>query len=340
MATKRLNGEGSIRKKIVKGNVYWEGRYTDADGKQRSVTAKTQSEVRDKLKVKQNQTVKAKEEAEAKAEGHQYYDKNITLNEWQKIYMNLYTKKLKPQTKAMRESIYNNYFRESLGFKKIKNITEDDVSYLKDKMDNMSLASGTIYNNFATLGVLLNKAIEKKIINYNPIKILDLSNKSSSKPKRALTREELNFFFSVVKMKYPYLEPLFIFLQNTGCRIGEAIAIEWCDISKDMTMCSITKTRISYQDIEKHRTVTEDGTPKNKTSKRLVPLNDDVQKMLVELMKQRQSENLYSPTKKVFLSKQKKILRAKCIDQQLSNISKLIQQNYDLNFPDITAHWF
>ena len=159
-------------------------------------------------------------------------------------------------------------------------------------------------------------------------------------PKRALTLKELDWFFITIREKFPYLEPLFVFFQNTGCRIGEAVAIEWKDISDDMRACYITKTRHRYYDSQRRCSVTLEGSPKNNTSKRVVPLNDSVQKMLIDLKKKRQQENLYSPNTKVFLSKRKKVLYASYINQQLKEISGSIRQKYEPSFPDISSHWF
>ena len=161
MATKRTNGEGSIRKKIIKGNTYWEGRYTDEKGIQRSISAKTQSEVRDKLKVKRSQVEKEREKQKAKEEGRTYYDKNITLNEWQKTYMDLYARNLKPQTKALQERTYGKFFRESLGYKPVRSITEEDMIYLQSAMIGQGLTHNYIVFNFSILGKLFNKAVEK-----------------------------------------------------------------------------------------------------------------------------------------------------------------------------------
>ena len=340
MATKRINGEGSIRKKTVKGKTYWEGRYTDEKGVQRSVSAKTQSEVRDKLKIKQNQVEKEREKQRIEEEGRTYYDKNITLDEWQKIYMDLYTRHLKPQTKALKERTYSKYFQESLGYKTIRSITEEDLIYLQDVMFSKGLTHNYIVSVFSTLGTLFNKAVEKKIIPNNPIKELKLHMGEAKTSKRALTLEELDWFFITIREKFPYLEPLFVFFQNTGCRIGEAVAIEWKDISDDMRACSITKTINTYYDAQKQCTITLEGSPKNNTSKRVIPLNDSLKKMLIDLKKERQQENLYSPNTKVFLSKRKKVLCPIYIDEQLKKISNIIRQKYEPSFPNISSHWF
>lgn len=50
MARKAPNGFGSIRKVTKNGKTYYEGRYTDPIlHKQKSVSAKTEAECRDKL---------------------------------------------------------------------------------------------------------------------------------------------------------------------------------------------------------------------------------------------------------------------------------------------------
>lgn len=344
MATKRANGEGSIRKKNVKGKIYWEGRYTDEQGKQRSVSGKTQSEVRDKLKEAERRVQKEKEEQEARKEGRKYYDKNMTLNEWYDIYKTLFTKKLKPQTIAGQEGDYNRHFKEILGEMRMRYISEEDVLYVQEIMINNGLAHNTIVTHFEILNKLFNKAIDKQIITNNPVKNLKLKIEEPENPKRALTREEIDCFFEVLNQTYPYLTPLFVFLQNTGCRIGEAISIEWQDISSDMQFCLINKTTTRYYDVSNKRSTTSEGSiktnSKHNKAGRKIPLNSEVQQMLSSLKCKRQEEGMYAATTKVFLSKRKKKLYSSYVNEQLKIISEIIQREHISAFPTLSSHWF
>ena len=70
-----------------------------------------------------------------------------------------------------------------------------------------------------------------------------------------------------VDVSYPFLSPLNLFSVHTGLRQGEMLGLKWTDIDLDAGKLSV------------HRSlkVTEDGLdfgpPKNKASRRSVPLN-------------------------------------------------------------------
>lgn len=340
MANKRANGEGSIRKKNINGKIYWEGRYSDAYGKQKSVSGKTQTEVRDKLKTASQKVEAEKQELEAKENGQEYYDKNMTLNSWYNIYKQKFTNNLKPQTLASHEMRYNKYFRDTIGYKKLKHISEEDILHLQQDMKDNGLKHNTIVVTFEIIGKLFNKAIDKKIVTYNPLKELKLRIEESLTCRRALTIEELNWFYTILEEKRPYLVPLFIFLQHTGCRIGEAISLEWQDISKDMEFCVVNKTRLLYYNSEQGHTLVSEGSPKGNKKQRKVPLNNVAKQMLQDLKKQREKEALFTPNTKVFLSKCKKTLYNSYIDTQLKQITEIIRRQYDPSYPEVTPHWF
>lgn len=334
MAVKRTNGEGSIRKKTVKGNLYWEGRYTDSDGKQRSVSGKTQSEVRDKLRAASVLVEKSKREKQAIASGKVYYDKDITLNEWHNIYIDKFSGNLKPQSIVRQELCYKRHFEDSIGNEKIRYITEEDLLDLIRNMKNCGLSNNSIKSYFGMLSKFFNKAVSKGIINSNPAKGLAIKNIDAKNPKRALTDKEINLFLETISKERKYLVPFFTFLINTGCRVGEAISLEWKDIEKDMRFCEITKTRVRYKNVNK------DSTPKNNSSKRKVPLNDTVSDMLKALKKEQKDMGIFNPDNKVFLSKNNKIMEATLVAKQTKSICKTIRKEHNIEFPDVTPHWF
>lgn len=340
MVTKRANGEGSIRKKIVKGKIYYEGRYTDAKGQQKSVSAKTQSEVRDKLKKAQTKVDKERKEQEAKKNGQIYYDENMTLNEWYEIYMKTFTDGLKLQTITRYESYYKVAFQETLGHIKLQNITEEVILDVIKDLRQRHAAESTINTYMIILRKLFIKAVDKKIIHDNVLKKIKFKEAKTKKPKRELTTDEISLLLEVVARKRRYLCPFFVFLLHTGCRVSEAISLKWQDISDDFKFCNINKTRAEYKDIEKNKYVYYDSTPKNDTSNRTIPLDTEVQNMLQELVETRKQQGKYTKESNVFLSKQLKILHANYIDVLLKTFSETMQKEYNPNFPMISSHWF
>ncbi|ETP70919.1 site-specific recombinase XerD, partial [Lachnospiraceae bacterium JC7] len=88
---------------------------------------------------------------------------------------------------------------------------------------------------------------------------------------RALTLEETEEFFRAAKDRNSWYLPLYEFLINTGCRIGEAGALQRSDIDIKNNVIHIRRTiTISEVGIE----IGE--SPKTKTSKRDIPMNDAI----------------------------------------------------------------
>jgi integrase len=56
---------------------------------------------------------------------------------------------------------------------------------------------------------------------------------------RAFTLDELERLWAATRKKAPHILPMLIFLVNTGCRKGEAIAAEWSWVDEDLSMLRI-----------------------------------------------------------------------------------------------------
>ena len=47
---------------------------------------------------------------------------------------------------------------------------------------------------------------------------------------KVLSTEELGHLLSVARVEFPEFYPLILLLADTGCRIGEALALRWSDV--------------------------------------------------------------------------------------------------------------
>ncbi|MBP3881146.1 MAG: site-specific integrase [Lachnospiraceae bacterium] len=91
---------------------------------------------------------------------------------------------------------------------------------------------------------------------------------------RALTKEETTAFLQTAQKEESWYYPLYVFLLNTGCRIGEAGALTPADVMKNGIQISrtITRTEVGGYEIGKD--------PKTAAGKRYIPLSDDAKKAL------------------------------------------------------------
>lgn len=257
---KRCNGEGSIRKRERNGKVSWEGRYTDADGRQRSVSAKTRKECFDKMRA-------AKETVTEDSD----YDKDITLDEWADTFFTVYNAGIRDTTlRVKRDWAYKNIISPVLGKKRIRDITRNDVLDLKKDISD-GLSSGSVKVIVGVLKGLFRDAEKEGIVPETVIKGIDVPCDTKRIKKRELTEREIEIFLEYAGDKRKDLVIAFELLLNTGMRCGEALALQWKDVDAEYRCADINKT------------VTVTGginPPKNKGSLRKVPLNSFLQEEL------------------------------------------------------------
>lgn len=88
----------------------------------------------------------------------------------------------------------------------------------------------------ATLRVLLNAALDDRIILANPAdklaRTLYLVRTVAARQEeiKALSREQLGAFLAAAARVTPRVAPLFVLLARTGMRLGEALALQWEDL--------------------------------------------------------------------------------------------------------------
>ena len=116
MAKKRANGEGSIRRKP---NGRWEGRYTlgidPITGRaiQKSVSAKTQAECKEKLDraIRDNRGIPMN------------HNEDYTVAEWCRLWFETYSKPvIRPNTSKTYANIIENHIVPAIGIVKLKRL--------------------------------------------------------------------------------------------------------------------------------------------------------------------------------------------------------------------------
>lgn len=247
---KRFNGEGSIRQR---SNGSWEARYTNPLlDKQQSVYGKTKQEVQKKLKEKLRELDELVEEEKEKQQG-KLNGKNLTLNEWYDTYMKRYKKdKIKPQTYSSYYSQYNNWIKADLGDTYLTDITYGKIIDILNKANNRNLAKGSIKSLSIILSSCLDKAVKEKLIKENPAhETYDDIMGREFKEKRALTNEEINWFFRGLSERDPNYKFLFQLMLSTGLRVNELTALRWKNVSSDFKFILVEATTTFYYDVEK-----------------------------------------------------------------------------------------
>ncbi len=220
------NGNGTIRKKTVTKNgkkyIYYEARatvgYDLGTGKQiqRSVTGKTQKEVRQKL----SQIVVDLDE------GTYIQPSKETVGAWLDTWVDTYVvPNVKPYTADSYRSICENHVKPALGRVRLEQLTTPQIQQFYNKLQReKGLSAKTIKNVHGALHKALNQAVKIGSIRHNPADACDLP-KVYQKEIAPLEQEEISRFLEAIQ-GHAY-ELLFLVTLFTGMRQGEVLGLTW-----------------------------------------------------------------------------------------------------------------
>lgn len=204
-------------------------------------------------------------------------NRNITLDsyfdEWEKSRTGV----IKDSSIKMNRSRYNNHIKSVLGETKLQKIEKREIVKLQQNLAQ-KLRASTTNSVIVLLKTVLNAAVDDEIIIKNPaasVKPLRMDDrpKASETIHRALTREEQQAFIQEAKQEWLY--EFFCFSLCTGMRLNEIVALKWQDIDYINNVIHVTKT-VSW----KQGGGIRETSPKSETSKRDIPMNDTIKKVL------------------------------------------------------------
>ena len=226
---KGANGAGSIRKITTTRNgkeyTYWQGRYTEGydacTGKQiqRSITGKTQKEVRQKLTA-----------ITAEIDSGVYQEPcKMTVNEWLDIWLKDYQISVKDSTAYLYERQAKLYLRPALGNIPLETLKAHMVQRLYNSLSQEhdgqpALSAKTIKNIHGVLHKALQQAVLLNYIRYNPTTACVLP-KIVKKEIHPLTDQQAAQLLNLLKGS-KYEIPLTVDL-FTGLREGELLGLMW-----------------------------------------------------------------------------------------------------------------
>ena len=196
--------------------------------------------------------------------------------EWFKNYAELTLKKLTLCSyHRMEKRAY-----DAFGHLRIDRITPNDIQKFIRSLVADGLAPSTVRNYVRFVSTILNYAIKKRIIQYNPCVTADYPKLVEKEPEM-YSIEEINQMLGLLcREKYedmPYAV-YFILAAYTGCRRGEILGFEWKDI--DFANGGVSISRASYYDSVECEQFTD--TPKSLTSNRTLKLPANVMQFLAE----------------------------------------------------------
>ena len=231
------------------------------------------------------------------ANGYTVKDKPTitTYNELVKVWWDSYKNTVKPNTRQSMEGLVRVHLLPVFGDYKLSKLTTPIIQQQVNKWaDKANRGEKGAFANYSLLHNM-NKRILKygvaiQVIQYNPANDVIVPRKQQ-KEKTAvkhLNNKELKQFLDYLdtldQSSYENLFDIVLYktLLATGCRIGEALALEWSDIDLDNGIISINKTLNRYQEI---------NSPKSSAGYRDIPIDKATLLMLKQYKNRQQVQS-------------------------------------------------
>ena len=244
MAKRRPAGDGMVRRR---DDGRWEGRIVighkeNGEPLFRHVYAKTQKALLDKL----HQNIECYRDVELTE------DSRMTLGQWLDRWLTEYKAgTVRPGTLKSYRGYIEYYIKPQLGDKQISLISQQDIQRMyrrlktegriheHPEMDHQ-LSDSMVRHIHSTLHAALKDAVQAHVIPRNPTEGTTAP-KPNYKPKRILTRAELDAFLAAVEQDEVWRD----FFQTelmTGLRRGEICGLQWSDFDGDTGTLKVCRT--------------------------------------------------------------------------------------------------
>lgn len=212
----------------------------------------------------------------------------MTVKEWFETWIEDYkNNQVKTGTIIAYTNYYNCYVDKYIGKKKIVDVRGEHIQRIYNGLVKDGISISTIKIISTVINGCFKQAVKNGIIERNPVTLATIPRQSEVKPRRVFSVPEQEIFMQYAKGSYLY--NLFALALRTGMRSGEIRGLKYSDINKKKQVIHVVRT-LKYEGGK--RGFFED-TPKTKTSKRDIPLTQDMIDIIDEQSRIYNSEIAY-----------------------------------------------
>ena len=312
---KSLNGKELGKGISQRKDGLYQGRFVNRFGKKQTLYAKTLKDIRQKLRNAQYEDEKTLN----------VVTKEITLDEWYKVWMATCKKNCRESTKATYAGQYKRV-QKALGWRKLTSLNLIIIQQAINELgtDNQRKETKKI------LVDMLSKAVDADLLIKNSARMVNtVISKEEKKERRVLTIRETSIFLEYTKDTFYY--DLYILALETGMRIGELMGLKWSEIDYDKSVLYVRCSLCYFRRDGKY--VFEWHDTKTHNSKRVIPLTKQAVKALKRQWIRRQSILLKNASEVqeeyrdlIFVTKNNRptqqFIVAECIDVAIRRIRK------------------
>ena len=169
--------------------------------------------------------------------GTRFKSRDVTVEQYASGWLQRLESDLRPKTVRSYRQLYRLHIGPTLGAFKVRQLDRVRVKMLLAEKSNSGLSRNTVRLIRACLSVLCSEAVDDGLLKENPTAGLWRHGFQRAimltPPIRPFSEGELVRFLAAVERFYPDYYPLFLTLVRTGCRPGEALALQWPDLNFD-----------------------------------------------------------------------------------------------------------
>ena len=227
--TRRGNHEGSSPRQRADGR--WMAMYTSADGRRRSVIARTPTDCRAKLR----EALRHAEDGQAPVSGR--LTVGAWLDTWLANYVGGGANPKAPRTVELYESVVRVHLKPRLGRIVMAKLTREQVAAALADV-GQSLAPSSVSRVYVILGAALDEAVKSDRIRSNPIRRLTPPS-FEHRERTTWTADEINAFLDAVSGDEH--AALYAFAIASGLRQGELLGLRWSDVDSEAGVVRVVR---------------------------------------------------------------------------------------------------